>query len=255
MPETRQAAVERRPLDGPTFQDLPHRAQIDWHYHDVPQLVYPSSGVLTISVTGGAWVVPPRRAVWIPAGVAHSHLAHGPTEMRTLSFPRSVSPFAFAGRRPAVLAVSPLLREVIIALTDSVAEYDARQRANLEAVALDQLRGVDELPLYLPSAGGDDRVRAVAALLRADPADGRTMAQLGAAVGASERTLSRLFRRETGMNFPQWRTQLRLHHALVLLASGASVTSTALACGYQNPSAFIEAFRQAFGSTPGRYGK
>lgn len=251
MPETRQTVV-RRPLDGPTYQDLPHRAQIDWHDHDVQQLVYPSRGVLTISVTGGAWVVPPRRAVWIPAGVAHSHLAHGRTEMRTLSFPAAVDPIG--GGRPAVLAVSPLLREVIIALTDFGGDYDARQRANLEAVALDQLRRVDELPLYLP-APGDDRVGAIAALLRADPADGRTLTQLGAAVGASERTLSRLFRRETGMSFPQWRTQLRLHHALVLLAGGTSVTSTALACGYQNPSAFIQAFRQAFGSTPGRYGR
>lgn len=98
-------------------------------------------------------------------------------------------------------------------------------------------------------------MRAVAALLRADPSDGRTLARLGAAVGASELTLSRLFRQETGMSFPQWRTQLRLHHALVLLAGGSSVTSTALACGYQNPSAFIEAFRQAFGSTPGQYRK
>ena len=153
-----------------------------------------------------------------------------------------------------MLAVSALLREVIIALSDSVAECDARQRANLEAVALDQLRQVDELPLYLPALH-DDRPAAVAALLRTDPSDGRTLAQFGAAVGASERTLSRLFRRETGMSFPQWRTQLRLHHALVLLAGGSPVTSTALACGYQNPSAFIEAFRQAFGSTPGRYRK
>ncbi len=248
MPETRQA--ERRTLDGPTFQDLTHGAQIEWHYHDVQQLVYPSRGVLTISVTGGSWVVPPRRAVWIPAGVAHAHLAHGRTQLRTLSFPASVDPLG-AGR-PAVLAVSPLLREVIIALTDG--DYGAAQRANLEAVALDQLRRVDELPLYLP-APADDRVGAVAALLLADPSDGRTLAQLGAAVGASERTLSRLFRQETGMSFPQWRTQLRLHHALVLLAGGSSVTSTALACGYQNPSAFIEAFRQAFGSTPGQYRK
>src|SRR5260370_1076097 len=83
----------------------------------------------------------------------------------------------------------------------------------------------------------DVRQRAIAALRRADPAETRTLADLGMMVGASDRTLSRLFRQEAGMSFPQWRTQLRLQHALVLLADGTPVTSTALACGWSNPSA------------------
>jgi AraC-like DNA-binding protein len=251
-------AVPRHPLAGPTFEELPDRARIDWHDHDVHQLVHPGRGVLTISTRSGAWVVPPQRAVWIPAGVAHAHLAHGPTQLRTLCFPASAAlpaaclvPGAAPG--PAVLAVSPLLREVIVALTDGGGSYGPRQRADLERVALDQLRRVDALPVHLP-APEDDRLRAAAALLHGDPADDRTLGQLGAVVGASERTLSRLFRGETGMSFPQWRAQLRLHHSLVLLAAGTPVTATATACGYANPSAFIQAFRLAFGQTPGRYG-
>jgi transcriptional regulator GlxA family with amidase domain len=122
----------------------------------------------------------------------------------------------------------------------------------MERVALDQLRRVDQLPARLPALA-DDRLRAIAALLRANPAEPRTLAELGPMVGASERTLSRLFRQEAGMSFPQWRTQLRLQHALVLLAEGTPVTSAALACGWSNPSAFIEAFRRAFGATPGKF--
>lgn len=72
-------------------------------------------------------------------------------------------------------------------------------------------------------------------------------------VGASERTLSRLFRQEAGMSFPQWRTQFRLQHALVLLADRTPVTNTALASGWSNPSAFIETFRRSFGVTPGKF--
>src|SRR5580658_2821501 len=90
MSRTRQDA-ELHELTGPTYAELGHRATIDWHYHDVPQLVYPSSGVLAISALipstmGATWVVPPQRAVWIPAGVRHAHQAHGPTQMRTLAF-------------------------------------------------------------------------------------------------------------------------------------------------------------------------
>jgi AraC-like DNA-binding protein len=199
--------------------------------------------------------VPPQRAVWIPPGIPHAHQAHGPVQMRTLAI--SSSSAAVADQPlpvgPAVLDVSPLLREVIVALTSGGGPpYTARQRATMEQVALDQLRRVDQLPVGLPALA-DDRLRAIAVLLRADPTDERTLAEFGVVVGASERTLSRLFRQEAGMTFPQWRTQFRLQHALVLLADGTPVTSTALACGWSNPSAFIETFRRAFGATPGKF--
>ena len=243
--------MPRLELTGPTYQELGHRDTIDWHYHDMQQLVYPSSGVLAISTALGTWIVPPQRAVWIPARVAHAHQAHGPTQMRTLAFPAAVDPLGLDS--PAVLTVSGLLREIIVELTSSVdPAYTARQRADLERVALDQVRRVGQLPVLVPALA-DDRLRAIAEFFRTDPADGRTLSEFGAAVGASERTLSRLFRQEAGMSFPQWRTQFRLLHALVLLAAGTSVTSTALACGWSNPSAFIEAFHHAFGSTPGRF--
>ena len=205
-----------------------------------------------MSVPMGDRVVPPHRAVWIPAGVAHAHRAHGPTRMLTLAFREPVNPPRLD--RPTVLVVTPLLREVIVSLTTDLAEAEgtAQQRYNLERVALDQLRGVDALALHLPSPAAG-RLRGLAVLLHGDPADQRTLAEFGAVVGASERTLSRLLRRETGMSFPQWRSQLRLHHPLTLLAAGSSVAFVATACGYGGPSAFIEAFRHAFGTTPGRY--
>ena len=251
MPETRQD-VELRDLRGPTLRELGNRDRISWHYHEVHQLVNPSTGVLAISAATGTWVVPPQRAVWIPAGVPHAHEAHGPTQMRTLAFPAATDPLK--SDSPVVLAVSPLLREIIIALTDEdvTPPYGQPQRRDLERVALDQLRRVGQLPVRLPALS-DDRLRAIAATLTENPADDKTLAELGRQVGASERTLSRLFRRETGMSFPQWRTQSRLLHALVLLADGTPVTSTALACGWSNPSAFIEAFRNAFGATPGKF--
>ncbi|QMU71007.1 helix-turn-helix transcriptional regulator [Streptacidiphilus sp. P02-A3a] len=242
-------SVNRQPLRGPTRASLLHRERVEWHDHAEAQLIHPSSGVLQVSTPIGIWVVPPHRAVWIPAAVPHAHQAHGPTQMRTLVFAGPVDPLRLD--RPTVLAVSPLLHEVIITLTDDD-HLGAAQRENLERVALDQLRRVEALPLCLPSPR-DDRLREIEALLRADPADQRSLAALGTAVGASERTLSRLFRTETTMTFPQWRTQLRLHHALTLLAAGSPVTSVATACGYSSSSAFIEAFRNAFGSTPGRY--
>jgi transcriptional regulator GlxA family with amidase domain len=153
--------------------------------------------------------------------------------------------------QPAVLVVSPLMREILLALTGP-RQFDPPARDRLIQVAVDELTGAPELPLHLPEPH-DELLGAVADLLRANPADTSTLAELGHAVGASERTLSRLFRSELKMSFRQWRIQLRIHHALVLLAAGHSITETSLACGWSNPSTFIEVFSKVLGQTPGRY--
>src|SRR3984957_20927012 len=116
MSQTRQDA-EWRALTGAAYVELGHRDTIDWHYHDVQQIVYPSSGVLAISAAAGTWLVPPQRAVWIPAGVPHAHRAHGPVQMRALAISTDATADAPPPADPAVLAVSPLLREVILALS------------------------------------------------------------------------------------------------------------------------------------------
>jgi AraC-like DNA-binding protein len=153
--------------------------------------------------------------------------------------------------RPAVLAVSPLLRELILAYTRDPCD-DSPERHRLRAVLRDQLRLSPQQPLRLPTPA-DPRLAAVCALVHADPADARTLAALGAATGVGERTLSRLFRSEFGMTFPQWRTQSRLHHALRMLADGLPVTTVAHRCGWSSASAFIDVFRRAFGYTPGAH--
>ena len=243
--------LPRRPLLGPTMEHLRHRERIDWHDHAEQQLLYPSSGLLIVSTTHGSWVVPPQRAVWLPAAVAHAHQAYGATQVRTVAFPVDVNPLGLT--QPTVLSVSRLLRELIIALTDDPPPPRDEQR-DLKRVALQQLKPAPALQFHLPQPG-DERLRDVTAILAEDPGSDRTLAELGRAVGAGERTLSRLFRAETGMTFPQWRAQLRLHHSLTLLASGLSVTAAAITCGYSTPSAFTAAFHATFGTTPGTYRK
>jgi AraC-like DNA-binding protein len=256
MPESRQPrqvapASRRRLLAGEAIEP---------HFHDQAQLVYPAHGLLGVTTSRGTWMAPPNRAVWIPAGAEHQHRAYGTTDFRGLLFPAEPTRGLAGGlagglgAQPAVVAVSGLLRELILALTsaEAAAGRPDGARRRLERVTLDQLRESSEQPLHLPEPG-DDRLRAVTALLREDPGNPATLAELGRRAGASARTLSRLFGQELAMSFHRWRTQLRIHHALVLLAAGTSVTDTAIECGWSNPSSFIEAFARAVGTTPGRY--
>ncbi|MFG2969724.1 MULTISPECIES: AraC family transcriptional regulator [unclassified Streptomyces] len=223
--------------------------EIDAHRHDDHQIVYAGRGVLAVTTGAGSWVAPGTRAIWVPAGTVHAHRAYGELELHFLGLPATENPLGLDA--PTVLAVGPLLRELIIAYTRAE-DDDSPERARLRAVLLDQLRAAPQQPLHLPTPT-TPLLRELCAVLRADPADDRTLKELGRVVGASDRTLSRLFRSDLGMSFPQWRTQLRLHHALVLLADRTPVTTVAHACGWSSASAFIDAFRRAFGHTPGSH--
>lgn len=245
MSETRLADPTEEPAVT-LSRRLAGGALIDAHHHDGNQIVYASQGVLSVTTDAGTWVAPASRAIWVPAGTTHEHRAYGSTVLHTVGLPARANPLRTS--RPAVLAVGPLLRELIIAYTrDPQVESPARSR--LRSVMLDQLRTAHQQSIYLPAAR-DARLAAVCDLLVRDPADRRGLAQLGAATGVSQRTLTRLFAQEMGMTFPQWRTQLRLHLALRLLAEGLPVTTVGHRCGWSTTSAFIDVFRRAMGHTP-----
>lgn len=206
---------------------------------------------MTVTAGPGAWVVPPGRAVWVPAGMEHTIHAHGRLAMRTVY----VAPDAVLGLPVDcfVVNVSPLLRELILAAMTMPVLYPlAGPEARLVAVLLDRIRAAHVAPLYLPLPD-DSRLRRVADALVADPGDPRPLHAWAKTAGSSARTLARLFAAETGLSFRQWRQQARLLDALRRLAEGQPVTTVALDLGYESPSAFIAMFKKALGVTPGRY--
>ncbi|WP_433077144.1 AraC family transcriptional regulator [Dactylosporangium sp. CA-052675] len=219
------------------------------HTHPRGHLLYAAGGVLSVHTERGTLIVPANRVAWVPAGSAHHHRAHGETDMRIVFLPASLA--RLIPGQPAVFLASGLAREVLLTLTGP-RPLERGPRARLHRVLADELRAAPEQPLRLPEPR-DDRLRAVARILDEDPADTSSLAALGRRVGAGARTLSRLFHDELGTTFYEWRTQLRIGHALVLLAEGHDTTRVAHACGWANPSGFIAAFTAIVGTTPGRH--
>ena len=232
-------------------RDLAAGESLPLHHHRRAQLVYASRGIMTVSTPQAAYVVPPQRAVWMPGGVAHRIDARSEVSMRTLYIETDQT--AGLPSRVCVLKVTPLLRELVLAAVAAgpVYEPDSPQ-ARLMAVIVDQIRTQPEASLSLPMPRDSRLLHVVGALVK-DPADPRDLAAWARTAGASERTLSRLFRAETDMSFRAWRTQCRLLRALELLTSGQSVTSVAADLGYDSSSAFIAMFKRTLGTTPSRY--
>lgn len=225
------------------------------HRHRKAQLLYVISGVITIETietSGGIWTVPPHCAIWIPSGVAHFARSTGQVTVGSLY----VDPALAGSLRDGcgILFVQPLLRELLLRFISGPSLYpegDTRE-ARLVSVLLDELQAAPLEPLHLPMPG-DRRLRRLVETLIEDPAVRFTIEEWGARVGASNRTLTRLFQRETGMSFVRWRQQLHIGLALQRLASGQSVRNIAFDLGYESPSAFIAMFRRTLGTTPARY--
>ncbi len=261
MPRTRQTVVplnrDLRALEAlpqpvvPYGRELAEGETLPFHRHRRAQLVYASSWVMTVTTRSAAYVVPPQRAVWMPGGVEHQIDARSAVAMRTLYIePRAV---ATLPTEVCVLQVTPLLRELIVTAVTSGPGYEPDSaQARIMSVILDQIgtQPVASLALPMPT---DPRLLRVAHSLIANPADSRDLGEWAKAVGASKRTLSRLFTAQTRMSFQAWRQQRRLLRALELLATGDNVTAIALELGYDNTSAFIAMFRRCLGTTPARY--
>jgi AraC-like DNA-binding protein len=227
---------------------MPARRRFREHRHRWHQLAWAAAGVVTVETPGRTWVLPPVRALWIPAGVPHATSAHDSAMMRSPYLWPEACPVGW--NEPTVINVPPLLRELIVHLATPKLPNSARARA--EAVVYDLLEPVEITTIEVPMPA-DGRARRVAEALVADPRDGRTLDAWGREVGASSRTLARLFDAETGLSFGRWRTQARMRASLELLADGVPVTTVARRVGYETPSAFVAVFRRSFGVSPRMY--
>ncbi len=250
----------QRPVRGKEVRPLEQDVHFEPHQHPWAQLAYCASGLIQVTVAhsgehpGGretTYIVPPSRAVWIAPGVQHAIAVMEAAQLRTLYLDPSVTPPGWATSR--VLVVSPLLRELIVAL--ELIQAPARE-AHLSALVQDELTRASTQALGVPLPDprhGDKRLRALCeAVLRA-PGERATLAQWLSDVGASERTIARLFQQELGMSYPQWRQQAVLAHALPMLARGLPVSQVAAANGYASDSAFSAMFKAAMGQSPSHF--
>jgi AraC-like DNA-binding protein len=250
--QARSSAATRSPAAVTTFvRDYESGDEVPRHAHGRDQLVYASKGVMTIRTDAGAWVTPPQRAVWIPAGVAHRIAMSGTVSMRTLYFRRRL--VRGLPRACCVVKVSGLLRELILHACAQRA-LGGRRRAERHLIGMlsDQVRAFPALPLELPMPT-EPRARRVAERLAAGPGAREPLSRICREAGAGRRTAERVFIAETGLSLGKWRQQLRLMHALRLLGGGVPIAQVALDAGYSSASAFTFAFRNALGATPSGY--
>lgn len=220
------------------------------HRHDWVQFSYAISGVLGVYTDEGSYFAPPQWGVWVPAGVEHEVITSTRAEMRSLYVRCEES--SWAPLRCRVLEVTPLARELIKQFCLFPVDYPQGEspEAHLVQVLLEQLQVLPEVGFSLPMPQHAGLLALCNELLEA-PEQAHNLDHWAARLGCSEKTVMRLFQRETGLSFRSWRQRMRLLSSLDALEQGQSVTEAALGCGYDSTSAYIAAFKGLFGATPG----
>jgi len=232
--------------------DMPAGYQGQLHHHVWYQLMYASKGVLNVEYQNQIMLVPPQKAIWLPPNCHHRVRVPMGAHFHSVYFRPDV--VAELGDESKVLSITALVRELILAvgeLTHFENTLDDKG-LRLTQVLIDQLSLQEDsaLSLLIPS---DKRLNKLVSAIIQTPCNALNLEQWSKELGLSSRTISRLFNKDVGMGFKEWRQKVRLLEAINLLEQGLSVTQVALDVGYQSPSAFTYAFKQVFKTNPVRY--
>lgn len=221
------------------------------HSHRRSQFLCATSGVMAVSTPEGAWVAPPERAVWIPGGMPHAVRMVGAVQTRSVLIEAEACPNR--GTSCEVVGVSGLLRHLLLAAADLPIEYDEGGRDGLVMqLLLEEIDRAPLIPLAVPFPAHPALARQCQAFL-ATPNATATIDEWSDALAMNRRNFTRIFRRETGMSFAEWRQQACLSVALPRLAAGVSVTTVALDLGYDGPGNFSTMFKRVLGVPPSHY--
>ncbi len=251
--ERRRAAEDPVPGDASRIivtrrTTFPKGHWIEPHWHARAQLIHAVAGTMTVRARQQAWIVPPRRALWMPARVVHEIRMHSVVEMHSLYLNQPAA--ARMPDRSVVLEVTPLMRELVVRAVTLPAQHDeAGEDGLLMRLLLAELARLPHRDFHLPLPASDDLARLCERIL-ADLSARRPCAHEAGEMNLSTRTLYRRFLAETGITFARWKQQARLLESMRRLAGGAPVTAVALDLGYESPSAFSTMFRRSLGTSP-----
>ena len=242
-PDQAAAPMASIVYDGILSHDYDH-----WHQHERAQLLYCSQGSFHLEITNREFLVPPSRAIWIPARMQHYAYSAKPVSHRSLYF--DTEHFKRVPTQMEVIKVTPLLKELIIRaclFQDNYTENSPESR--IAMVIIDEVLKATIEPFSLPLSHHTTLTKIKKYILD-HLATKLTHSKIAKEFHVNPKTLSRLCKKETGMTLGQWVMQIKLFKAIEMVTTGASTTLTAQSLGYSNDSSFIVRFKTLTGCTP-----
>lgn len=254
MPTIAPSKESQQSLDHPikvVNRSIELGSVVQKHKHTWGQFIYANKGVLSVVTDTQRYIVPPEQGVWILPNIGHEVTAL--TEVELTSFYLDNETLYSLPNECCVLTINRFLKSLILeAKTINADNLNQESNELLLRLILLKLSSAPKVTLQLPYPK-DKRLVTMLSMIQADPAIKYDLAQWGEIVGASSRTLSRLFKTETGITYNQWRKRLSLQIAISKLGNGEAIAKIAADLGYESPSAFTYMFRESTGVTPSHF--
>ncbi|WP_234401202.1 AraC family transcriptional regulator [Pseudoalteromonas sp. T1lg23B] len=235
----------------PRASTMPPWQHVQTHQHTWGQLAYTSNGVLSIVTPEGNFVIPPDQALWLPPNLPHETFCRYGGYFRSVYIDEKYAPLL--GGSAKLLHVDELLKAMILEICAWEPDYTLDDKTlRFIQVFVDRLESAPTSSFFMPTAQ-DDRLLPIISELHANPGCHKTLQQWGEEIGASTRTLNRLFAKSFAMNFSQWKQKLRALRAVEMIEAGHSQQYIAEQLGFESSSAFNTSFKKVFNCTPGQY--
>ncbi len=232
---------------------MPENYLVETHQHPWGQLAYCSTGIMKVEVPGASFMIPPKRALWLPKFTPHTVSTRYGLSFRSLYIDNSLS--TELPDKTVALSVNGLLRELILSIATWDEDYRLTERKQRHIdFLLDQLIQAERAPLSL-TMPEDKRLTRITEFICSHPGNNTSLSTWSETVGATPRTINRLFQKETNMGFIEWRQRLRILYSLERIEKGDKLSNIALDLGYESDSAFISMFKKHMGVAPKQYFK
>jgi len=221
-------------------------ADFEAHVHTCGQLVFAQHGPMLLETRRGIVRMGPDRAAWLPAGESHAVFLDRRFRYHSLYID---SGFCSRGTW-GVFILSPLLRELIIDVSQwPESNLTADEKLRRSHIIVDEIMRAQQTgsSVRVPD---DMKLSIICRALERDPSIEKSFEDWAIEVGASTKTLQRLFLAQTGMAFQQWRNNVRMTKAFELYMSGTREFDVALAVGYATAGACAQAFKKFYGHPP-----
>lgn len=216
------------------------------HQHKKGQLLFAPQGCMSFALDHAICILPPTKAVWIPPSTPHRATMTNVVAYRSLYFDCTDIEYP---NDITIIEVNALLKALINKIALWSWDKSEHEMKNTTALFWEEFyaakRHAFQIPLPI-----DRRFNKFRKQLMNESFLVPSLTSIANSVGASNKTVTRLFKSETGMSYQDWKQQWRLLKAIELLSRGIQVNDVAHLLDFSSDSAFIAFFKKQTGQTP-----
>lgn len=251
--------VDKNPQSIYCYLNLKGEDFVEAHNHDKGQFLYAEGGVVNVKTDDRMHYLPARHYMWIPSGVRHAiYPSSASVVMKNLYFPKITNPAQFY-RKVGIYPINSLLMELLLFTKNWTGDITKTQKNKYAVVyafkALLEQTASQSLHLELPHPK-DQRLIKVIDYLTAYIHQEHLLPQLASNFSMTDKSLYRLFKKDLGLSFIAYYTQLRIFKSLeYLMNPDYNITEIASMVGYNSLPTFSNTFSKLMGKRPSEYRK